>query len=73
MNCKNIHCRGIGFIPVIEMDNNIMVGVKCRNCGARYSIDELEIKESANREGFWNSVKWFVSLNNPSQKTGGTK
>ena len=59
MICKNPHCRDTGFIAVVEMDNNIMVGVKCRNCGARYSIDEIEVKKSLKREG-WNSVVWKV-------------
>jgi hypothetical protein len=57
MKCKNPHCNNIGFVPVIELDNNILIGMKCRNCGARYSMDDIEIKESLQREG-WNSVKW---------------
>jgi len=57
MECKNPHCRDISFIPVIEIDTNVLIGVKCRNCGARYSMEDIEIKESLQREG-WNSVKW---------------
>jgi predicted nucleic-acid-binding Zn-ribbon protein len=59
MECKNPHCKGTGFVPVIELDNNVLIGVKCRNCGARYSMDDIEIKESLKRDG-WNSVKWGI-------------
>ena len=60
MKCKNPYCKASNFIPVIEMDNNILIGVKCNSCGARYSIDDLEIKKSLKRVG-WNSVKWETS------------
>ena len=59
MICKNPHCQGKQFIAVIE-ENQTLIGVKCNNCGARYSSDEIEIKESVNREGYWNSVKWGI-------------
>jgi len=57
MECKNQHCKNTNFVPVIELDNNVLIGVKCRNCGARYSMEDIEIKQSLKREG-WNSVKW---------------
>lgn len=56
MKCKNPHCRNTVFIPVIELDDNRLIGIKCKNCGARYSVDELEI--NADRKGYWNSVIW---------------
>jgi len=60
MKCKNPHCNGTGFAPVVEMrDKPMLVGVYCINCGARYSADEIEILSSVKREG-WNSVKWGV-------------
>ncbi len=62
MRCKNPHCRDTGFIPVFEPDNNVLIGVKCRNCGARYSSDEIEIKKEVKRDGHWNSVLWKVGL-----------
>ena len=56
MICKNPYCGGIKFIAVLEID--IVIGLKCFNCGARYSIDEdIEIKKSLKRTG-WNSVRW---------------
>jgi len=62
MKCKNPHCQSPVFVPVIELDDiHRLVGVKCRNCGARYSIEEIEIKKEVNREGFWNSVKWGIA------------
>ena len=57
MKCKNPHCKGTGFVAVIEMDNNILIGVKCANCGARYSMEDIEVKKTLKRIG-WNSVKW---------------
>lgn len=60
MKCKNPHCQGTQFASVIEMDNKITIGLKCVNCGARYSIDEIEVKKTLKRT-FWNSVKWGLS------------
>ena len=57
MECKNPYCKGTQFIPVFELDTNCLIGVKCRNCGARYTIKELEIISSLERTG-WNSVIW---------------
>lgn len=54
MKCKNPHCKRMRFIPILEGD--IMIGVKCESCCARYSEFELEIKDEVNREGYWNSV-----------------
>lgn len=60
MECKNSHCKGTAFIPVIEMDKNRVVGLKCESCGARYSLEDIEIKKSLKRNG-WNSAKWETS------------
>jgi len=57
MKCKNPYCRGTQFTGVIELQENNLVGVKCMNCGARFSMDEIEILKSVKRIG-WNSVKW---------------
>lgn len=63
MKCKNSYCNGRRFVAVIEMDNNSVVGLKCDNCGALYSLDDdIEIKKSCKRDGFWNSVKWKVGM-----------
>lgn len=59
MKCKNLHCQWKQFVAVIE-ENQTLVGVKCVNCSARYSMDELEILKSVKREGYWNSVKWGI-------------
>ena len=59
MKCKNKYCNGIGFVGVVEMDNNYLIGLKCVNCGARYSMKDIEILTSLKREG-WNSVKWSL-------------
>lgn len=59
MKCKNTYCNGTGFAPVIEMDNNRLIGLKCINCGARYSMDEIDVIQSLKRTG-WNSVKWYL-------------
>ncbi len=59
MKCKNPHCQGTQFVGVVETDKNNLVGVKCMNCGARYSMEEIEILKSLKREG-WNSVFWKV-------------
>ena len=56
IECKNPHCKMRVFVPVVEMDNNRLIGIKCTNCGARYSMDDLEI--IVDRQGFWNSVIW---------------
>ncbi len=57
MKCKNPHCKDTNFTAVIELDNNMVIGLKCNSCTARYSIDDIEIKGSLKREG-WNSVIW---------------
>ncbi len=57
MKCKNPYCQSSGFVAVIEMDHNLVVGLKCYNCGARYSMDQIEVKKSLKRVA-WNSVKW---------------
>ncbi len=59
MKCKNPYCKATYFVAVIEMDNNRVMGLKCGCCGARYSIEEIEIKKSLKRVG-WNSVKWYL-------------
>ena len=61
MKCKNPYCNGTVFIGVVEMDINRLVGVKCKNCGARYSMDEIEILRSLKRTA-WNSVKWCLGM-----------
>ena len=61
MKCKNPHCKWQVFVAVIEQDDNRVIGLKCINCGARYSLDDnIEIKKSCKRNGYWNSVKWDV-------------
>lgn len=57
MRCRNDYCRGTNFVGVIEMDDNILVGVKCKSCGARYSIREIDVLKSVKRP-YWNSVRW---------------
>ena len=57
MKCKNPYCKNTTFVAVIEMDNNRVIGLKCMSCGARYSLEEIEILKSLKRTG-WNSVKW---------------
>jgi hypothetical protein len=57
MKCKNPHCKNTTFQAVIEMDNSRVIGLKCMSCGARYSLEEIEILKSLKRTG-WNSVKW---------------
>lgn len=59
MKCKNPHCEERNFVPVIEMDKNILIGIKCCNCGARYTENDLEIK--INREEFGSSVRWDLT------------
>lgn len=61
MKCKNMHCNGTQFVGVIETDKNNLVGVKCMNCGARYSMDEIVILDSVKRIG-WNSVSWILAV-----------
>lgn len=65
MKCKNPYCNSTSFCAVIEPDNNMIMGVKCLSCGARYLSEEIEIKDKLtfNREGAWNSVHWSISLN----------
>ena len=59
MRCKNPHCKFQTFVAVIEGDNNRVIGLKCDNCGARYSLrNDIEIKKSCKRDGYWNSVEW---------------
>jgi len=60
MKCKNPHCNRTNFIPVLEKD--ILIGVKCDNCGAIYSEYEIEICKELDREGYWNSVVWIPKL-----------
>ena len=62
MKCKNPHCVASNFIPVVELKTNRIKGVECENCGSIYSEDEIEIKESVNREGRWNSAIWEVGF-----------
>ena len=57
MECKNQYCKGTQFVGVIEMGINNLIGVKCLNCNARYSMDEIDVLESVKRVG-WNSAKW---------------
>jgi len=59
MKCKNPHCNNTIFVPVMELDDNRLIGVKCKSCGARYSMDDIEIKASLNRSG-WNSMIWTL-------------
>lgn len=61
MKCKNPYCKSHTFVAAIEMDTNVIHGLKCRNCGARYSIDEIEVKKSVKRLG-WNSVRWNLEM-----------
>jgi len=51
VKCKNPHCNSTVFMPVIELDDNRLIGIKCESCGARYSTDDIEIKESLKRSG----------------------
>lgn len=60
MECKNPYCKGLDFVAVIEQDNNRVIGLKCRNCQARYSIKDIKIKDSLKRNG-WNSAKWTTT------------
>ncbi len=60
MKCKNIHCNGTSFCAVAEPDNHRVIGFKCLNCGARYLIEEVEIKDNIKREDSWNSAKWSL-------------
>ena len=60
MICKNPHCKGTQFTPVVELDKNNIIGVKCMSCSARYSMEDIQIKGTLKREG-WNSVKWTLS------------
>lgn len=57
MICKNPHCEFKTFVAFIEMDTQIVIGLKCTSCGARYLLEDIEVKKSIKREG-WNSVKW---------------
>lgn len=62
MKCLNSNCKAQQFCAVVEPDNNRIVGVKCLNCGARYTVDEIEIKKSVKRDGYWNSVQWELGM-----------
>ena len=62
MECRNPHCKSKGFVSAIEMDTNKLIGIKCVNCGARYSMDDIEVKKSVKRIGWWNSVKWYLDM-----------
>ena len=57
MKCKNQHCKSSNFVAVLEMDNNRLIGIKCMSCGARYQMDDIEVKKTVKRP-YWNSVKW---------------
>lgn len=57
MRCKNPYCKALKFAPVLELDS--LIGVICKNCGARYIMEDLEIRKSLKREG-WNSAKWVL-------------
>lgn len=59
MKCKNPYCKSPNFVPVIELDTNKLIGIKCMSCGARYSMDDIEIKKSLKRLG-WNSMVWTL-------------
>ena len=59
MKCKNPYCNSKSFVAVIEMDTNVVIGLKCMSCGARYLMGEIEVKSSLKREG-WNSAKWSL-------------
>ncbi len=62
MKCKNPYCQNKGFCAIVEPDNNIIIGIKCLNCGARYLSDDLEIKKNLDfdRKKGWNSVIWGI-------------
>lgn len=56
MRCKNLSCNGKLFVPVVELvDVQRLIGVRCVNCGAPYTVDELEI--IAERRS-WTSTRW---------------
>ena len=61
MICKNQHCKDKSFCAIVEPDNNRIIGLKCLNCGARYLIDEVEIKKSVKRP-YWNSMRWSLEM-----------
>ena len=45
MKCKNPHCQNHKFCAIVEPDSNSIVGLKCLNCGVRYLLSEVEIKD----------------------------
>ena len=59
MICKNPYCKSPVFVGVIEMDKNHLIGVKCVGCGARYSLQDIEISKRLKRIG-WNSVNFIT-------------
>ena len=61
MICKNPYCKSPSFCAVIEPDNNRVIGLKCLSCGARYTIDDIEVKNSVKRPA-WNSVRWKLGM-----------
>lgn len=63
MICKNPYCKNTTFCAVIETDNDILIGLKCMSCRARYSMEQIEIINSLKRKG-WNSVKWILDDEN---------
>ena len=71
MKCKNPHCKSTNFIPLLE--DGIIRGITCKNCGARYSEYEVDIKDEVNREGFWNSVVWKAELKDTVYLKGAKK
>jgi len=64
MKCKNPHCQNHKFCAIVEPDSNSIVGLKCLNCGARYLLSEVEIKDKLdfNRKGGWNSAVWGLRM-----------
>lgn len=64
MICINPYCHGISFCAVSEPDNHRVIGLKCLNCGARYTLDDIQIKEKLelDRKQAWNSVLWKVGF-----------
>ncbi len=61
MECKNSQCQAKSFCAIVEPDNHKVIGLKCLNCGARYLLEEVDIKDNLEikRVG-WNSAKWSL-------------
>lgn len=60
MKCKNPHCQRQRFIAVVE-EGSILIGIKCATCGARYTMDEIEVIKSLKRDA-WNSMNWRLDF-----------